>query len=290
MYVSDAMTIKIFLTILVTSFLMLLCFSKAAFGKIGFNALFTFFGYFAYTLVTIRILKDKFSLGRILLLLFASLFLMQAYLIYLYFVGTVAFLPIQFVYCLGILSAAAFYRFRLVYKFLPVALSLAFVMFMLLAGWEYWFHFANFGNFTGRISQRQPTRFQAFDEKNAFITYENFQGKIVILDYWYTRCGVCFNRFPHLQAAYDRYASDPEVSIYAVDWPIEEDKPGEAFQVIKDEGYSFPVVIASDEEMPAKWGVTGYPTTFVIDRAGTVVFKGDIEDAVRTVDELKEKN
>jgi hypothetical protein len=29
--------------------------------------------------------------------------------------------------------------------------------------------------------------------------------------------------------------------------PIEEDTPGQAFQVIKDEGYTFPVVIAKDE-------------------------------------------
>jgi len=269
---------------------MLFCLSKAALGKIEYNAIFTFLGYFAYTLITIRILKDRLSFSRILFLLFTSLFLMQAYTIYLVAVGKTVPLPMLFVYSFGILSAAFFYKFRSILRFLPVTLGLVFVMFMFFAGWDYWIYYNNFGTFTGRISQKQPTRFQAFDEKNASITDENFQGKIVILDYWYTRCGVCFNRFPHLQAAYDRYASDPEVSIYAVDWPIKEDKPGEAFQAIKDEGYSFPVLIASDEEMPAKWGVTGYPTTFVIDRAGAIVFKGDIEDAVRTVDELKEKN
>jgi thiol-disulfide isomerase/thioredoxin len=269
---------------------MLLCLSKAAFGKVEFNALFTFLGYFAYTLAAIRILKDRLSLRWILLLLFGSMLLMQAYSIYLYFAGTVAFLPLQLIYCLGILSAAFFYKFRSVYKFLPVALSLAFVMFMFFSGWEYWFHFANFGTFTGRVSYSLPTKFEAFDEQELLITDDDFRGKIVLVDYWYTKCGVCFNRFPHVEAAYKKYKGDSSVSIYAVDKPIAEDKPGEAFRVIKEEGYSFPVLIAVDEDIPEKWGVTGYPTTFVIDRAGVVVFKGDIEGAIRTVDQLKENN
>lgn len=287
MYISAARTLKIFFVIFVTSFV---CFSKAAFGKAEFNALFTFLGYFAYTLIAIRILKDRLSLRCILTLLLASLLLMQAYSIYLYFVRSVAFLPIQFVYCLGILSAAAFYKFQSVYRFLPVTLSLAFVMFMFFSGWGYWFHFANFGTFTGRVSYSPPTRFEAFDEQNKLVSEDSFHGKIVLVDYWYTRCSVCFDRFPHVQAAYEKYKADPVVSIYAVDKPIDEDKPGEAFEVIKKDGYSFPVLIAADENMPEKWGVTGYPTTFVIDQDGTVVFKGDIEGAARTIDQLKEKN
>jgi hypothetical protein len=49
----------------------------------------------------------------------------------------------------------------------------------------------------------------------------------------------------------------------------------------------FQAVISKDERMPEKFGVSGYPTTFVIDRKGDIVYKGGIEGAVKMVEELK---
>ena len=57
--------------------------------------------------------------------------------------------------------------------------------------------------------------------------------------------------------------------------------------MIKKEGYSFPVVIPTDEELPEKFGVKGYPTTFVINQNNQIVYKGDIEGAIKMVDKLK---
>ena len=97
-------------------------------------------------------------------------------------------------------------------------------------------------------------------------------------------------KIPQLQTAFEKYKNDPSVATYAVDKPIEEDKPGVAFQVIKDEGYAFPVVFAKDENMREKFGVKYYPTTFVTDRSGMIVYRGDIAGAVKMVGELKENN
>jgi thioredoxin-related protein len=60
--------------------------------------------------------------------------------------------------------------------------------------------------------------------------------------------------------------------------------------MIKEEGYSFPVVITKDENLPEKFGVKYYPTTFVINQNGQIVYKGDIPGAVKMVGELKENN
>ena len=75
--------------------------------------------------------------------------------------------------------------------------------------------------------------------------------------------------------------------ILAVNSPIQEDKPDQAFNAIRKEGYDFPVVITKDEDLADKFGVKGYPTTFVLNRNSQIIYKGDIEGAVRTVDELK---
>jgi len=78
--------------------------------------------------------------------------------------------------------------------------------------------------------------------------------------------------------------------ILAVNKPIEEDKPNQAFEMIREEGHSFPVVITKDADLAEKFGVKGYPTTFVINRNGQIVYKGDIEGAVKMVAELKESD
>jgi thiol-disulfide isomerase/thioredoxin len=197
-------------------------------------------------------------------------------------------LPVVITYCLGVMSAYFYFKNNPPKNILPLALSSCFVVFMFFQGWAYWIHKIDYGTFTGRIeAYKLQTNFEAFDEQKNLVADNNFQNKIVLLDFWYTRCGVCFEKFPQVQAVYDKYRNDSSVAIFAVDKPIDEDKPGEAFNVIKEKGYSFPVVIAKDEELPEKFGVKGYPTTFVIDRNGMIVFKGGIEGAIKMVDNLK---
>jgi thioredoxin-related protein len=78
--------------------------------------------------------------------------------------------------------------------------------------------------------------------------------------------------------------------ILAVNKPIEEDKPNQAFNDIREKGYSFPVVVIKDADLAEKFGVKGYPTTFVVNQNGQIVYKGDIEGAVKMVEELKRSN
>jgi thiol-disulfide isomerase/thioredoxin len=159
---------------------------------------------------------------------------------------------------------------------------------MFFQGYDYWLHRIDYGTFTGEVQARNlPAKFEALDEQKNIITDENFRNKIVLLDFWHTRCGVCFSKFPQVQAAYDKYKNDSSVAIFAVDKPLEEDKPNQAFQTIKEKGYSFHVVVPTDEELPEKFGVKGYPTTFVVNQNSQIVYKGDIEGAVKMVDELK---
>ncbi|MDQ3799672.1 MAG: TlpA family protein disulfide reductase [Acidobacteriota bacterium] len=132
-----------------------------------------------------------------------------------------------------------------------------------------------------------PTKFEAFDEQKNLITDDNFRNKIVLLDFWHTRCGICFQKFPQVEAVYDKYKNDSSVMILAVNKPIEEDKPNQAFQVIKTEGYAFPVVITKDEDLAEKFGVKYYPTTFIINQNGQIIYKGGIEGAVEMIDNLR---
>ncbi len=159
---------------------------------------------------------------------------------------------------------------------------------MLYSGWDLWVHKRNFGTFTGKVqAYKLPEKFEAFDEQKNLLSDNSLQNKIVLLDFWTTTCGICFQKFPQVQAVYDKYKNDTSVMILAVNSPIEEDKPNQAFSDIREEGHSFPVVVTTDADLAEKFGVKGYPTTFVINPNGQIIYKGDIEGAVKMVDELK---
>lgn len=279
--------LKIFFIVFVTSFLLLIVVAAVT-DSIQYNSLFAFAGYFLLTHFAIKTWSKKLPAIRIVIIIFVAMLIMQFYTIYLYFVESISSLPIILIYCLGIISAFLYFKLKRLVNFLPFALSCLFVFFMFFEGWNYWQHLSNFKTFTGRVTTySSPAKFESFDEQKNSITENDFNDKIVLLDFWTTTCGICFQKFPQVQAAHEKYKSDSSVKILAVNAPIEEDKPNQAFDDIRKRGYSFPVVVTKDEDLAERFGVRVYPTTFVINLNGQIVYKGDIEGAVRMVDELK---
>lgn len=197
-------------------------------------------------------------------------------------------LPSLIIHLLGIISGFLYLRLNNPFGLLPFLISFIFVLFTTFRGRKHLIHYHNFGTFTGRINAYNLSqKIEGIDQHNTTITDQLFESKIVLLDFWITTCGLCFKKFSQVQAAHDKYKNDSSVAIYTINKPIEEHKPSRVFEIIKEKGYSFPVVIPTDAELPEKFGIKGYPTTFVINPDGQIVFKGDIEGAVKMVDELK---
>ena len=90
------------------------------------------------------------------------------------------------------------------------------------------------------------------------------QKKMVLLNFWYTTCTWCLKEFPYMEQAYQQYSD--QVGIIAVD-PLENNNAVAAFQA--QNGLSFPMAAC-----PAAWssvfGISGYPTSIVIDRYGVI--------------------
>jgi|ERR1035437_954320 thiol-disulfide isomerase/thioredoxin len=209
--------------------------------------------------------------------------------IYHFFDGHLFFLPQLIFQTLAILCAYLFWKIKIWIRFLPPVLGWFAVILMFTNGFTYWFHYLNYGTFTGQITTYSDTvPIEGVNSENAFIHESTFHNKIVLLDFWNTSCGACFEKFPKLEAFYKGSKDDDSVVIFAVDKPLQEDKPESAVSAIRDRGYTFPVLIPSDEDLPEKFAVSVYPTTIVIDASNKVVFKGSIEGAVATVQKLKE--
>jgi len=258
------------------------------FAGVEYSLVLGFTLYFFLTHYCLKKSQGQMAASGVLLSLVCGLWLIQLPLRVVYFSTTLTTLPDAIFHTLGILFGFLRWQLKKPFNLLTTLLGGTLAVLMFFQGYGMWFHKLNFDTFTGRIfAVNLPTPFEAFDERKTLITDYAFRDKITLLDYWFTGCEVCFAKFPHVQEVFDKYKDDSSVAIYAVDKPIEEDRPDQAFEMIKDLGYTFPVLIAKDEDMPEKWRVKVYPTTFVINREGQIVYRGDIEGAIKMVDELR---
>ena len=255
---------------------------------IDYRTLIGFFAYFALTFLLEKRYRGELSGFGILIVILAAQCLLPMPVILKYFGGEVWSLPLMVSFVLGSFVGFCFALLLRPLNLLVFAIASIASFALFFSGWDYWLHKVNFGTFTGRVAAYDlPKGFEALGQEKNTITNESIRNKITLMDFWTTTCGVCFEKFPQVQAAYEKYAGDRSVMILAVNTPIEEDKPNQAFEVIKKEGYSFPVAVTNEEELAEKLGVKSYPTTFVVDQNAQVVYKGGIEGAVRIVEELR---
>lgn len=153
-------------------------------------------------------------------------------------------------------------------------------------GYPLWLNKVNFGTFTGKVNDAMPAPMNGVLQNQQVLKNEDLQGKVVVLDFWHSKCGVCFTKFPQLQKLYEKYKSDSSLKILAVNKPLKTDTAGHAFAILKNRNYTFPILIPSDSLLAEAFEVHVYPTVVVVDKAGTIVFRGDIENASKVVDGL----
>ncbi len=88
----------------------------------------------------------------------------------------------------------------------------------------------------------------------------------VLLNFWYTTCSWCVKEFPYMEAAYKNYSDD--IAILALD-PYVTDSVQDIIDFKTSNELTFDM--AQDTlGLSAAFGVTGYPTSVVIDRYGTI--------------------
>ncbi len=96
----------------------------------------------------------------------------------------------------------------------------------------------------------------------------DLRGKIVFLNLWATWCPPCIAEMPSIEALHRRFRGDDLVIL-----AVSEDAEGEKAvrPLIEQLGVSFPVLLDPDGALSPRYGVTGYPETFVIGRDGRVI-------------------
>lgn len=96
----------------------------------------------------------------------------------------------------------------------------------------------------------------------------DFEGKVVLLDFWATWCPPCRKEIPGFIELQERYG---DAGLVVVGVSLDEGGPTVVAPFVSNEGINYPVVMGDPTIVEAFGGVESIPTTFVIDRDGQIV-------------------
>lgn len=108
------------------------------------------------------------------------------------------------------------------------------------------------------------------DLKGRPVQLAKLRGKVVAINFWATWCGPCRVEMPSLAKVYDKYR---EKGLEIVGISLDQGGAQVVQDFVHKHGIKFPVVLDTAHVAQRYGGVTGIPTTFIIDRQGRIANK-----------------
>ena len=97
----------------------------------------------------------------------------------------------------------------------------------------------------------------------------DFKGKAVVIDFVGSWCPPCLAQLPYLQQVNDAY---PPADLEVIGLDVGEE-PKQVGEFALNSNFTFPMLVGAEPDVTQKYFVGDYPTTYVIDRTGHIVFK-----------------
>ena len=187
---------------------------------------------------------------------------------------------------LAICMAYCFYKSKKTIRLIIIAVSVAMCVFIYFKGYPMWRHNLNYGTFLGNVEKTYIDNIEFQTSEGDTLLLSSFKGKYLVLDCWYTYCGVCYEEFPEVQAFYDTYKDNSDVIFYALHSRMENEETTEkGSQILKERAYTFPCLsIDINNTVLKELGVRVYPTVIIFDRESNLIFRGGIENVTRFVE------
>jgi len=106
------------------------------------------------------------------------------------------------------------------------------------------------------------------DSEGREVSLSDYQGKVVLLNFWATWCGPCKIEMPWF-VEFQRKYKDQGFSVLAVS--LDEEGWDVVKPFIDDMELNFPVLLGDDQMADEFGGIMALPTTLIIDKEGQIV-------------------
>ena len=123
---------------------------------------------------------------------------------------------------------------------------------------------------TESVSENAAPDFTVTDALGNEVKLSDFRGKGVVLNFWASWCGPCKSEMPHFQEAYEEYGEDVHFLMVNMSSAFG-DTRADAEELLKENGYTFPVYYDDMAECAYGYGISGIPVTVFIDADGMIV-------------------
>ena len=134
---------------------------------------------------------------------------------------------------------------------------------------------------SGEIPVVPAPDFTLTDQYGETHTLSDYQGQTVFLNFWATWCGPCKMEMPDIQALYEEWDENAgDLVVLGVAGPGigQEGSAEDIAAFLEENGYTYPVVMDDTGALFYQYGISAYPTTFMIDTEGNVF--GYVQGAV----------
>ena len=181
----------------------------------------------------------------------------------------------------AVITVALFYRNRKIW--LLFALGILFI-FGITEGQKQWYEWVRFGDkpvFTVNLADCEVS-----DSTHTFRLSE-VGAYYLVLDVWYSACGVCINQMPDVQALRDEYkGSNIEVvSLFAC--LLKGETISDGYRIVNERGCDIPVyAIDKDSPILTRCEISKYPRVLILNKERVVIFNGSLDFAKRKLKDI----
>ncbi|MBD8068182.1 TlpA disulfide reductase family protein [Bacillus sp. PS06] len=100
------------------------------------------------------------------------------------------------------------------------------------------------------------------------IKLSDLEGKKVLVNFWASWCEPCLEEMPEIQELYDTKSDD--IEILAVNMTVTEKNLQTAKDFIKEQGFTFPVLLDVTNKTSSNYEVLNLPVSYFIDSKGII--------------------
>lgn len=125
---------------------------------------------------------------------------------------------------------------------------------------------------TASKSANAAPDFTVLDYEGNEVKLSDYKGKPVVLNFWATWCYYCKMEMPDFNEAYKKYPDVQFLMVNATDGVQE--TMSSAKEYINKENYQFDIFFDTKLEAVNAYYITGFPSTFFIDKDGNLVTRG----------------